>query len=167
LNGELIHLSYQRLSPSTRSHVVVELPNVSTFIDWQRPSPAHRPYRAAFMTCSCSTLRPILTTPESFYGSPVHNPCPALTPDSAINHTCLAVDGRKSCTNPPRPPTQSISPTLITSTSSKHSCLHIHIIDCVHRSLYTTRLGSIASSTSAPWANIINIPGLTGLVLPH
>jgi hypothetical protein len=36
LDGELVHLGYQRSSPSMRSHVVVELPNLSTIINWRQ-----------------------------------------------------------------------------------------------------------------------------------
>jgi hypothetical protein len=67
--------------------------------------------------------------------------------NSAINHTCLAVDGRKSCTNPLDNTHYPSALLFNTTTSSTHHCIHIHFIDCVHSSLRTAALGSIASTT--------------------
>lgn len=62
--------------------------------------------------------------------------------ESAINYTCLAVDGRESCTNtPPRPPTRSVSPTPHHLDVVHTSIVFIHITDPVHLSLVTFEIG--------------------------
>jgi hypothetical protein len=153
-----------------RSHVVVDLPDLSTIINWQRDTPTHRygsHLKSRIVTCiyCSSTLCPSLTAPESFYGTPIHNPCLALTRDSAIiiNHTCLAVDVRNSCTIPRYHPLDQSALLSNTTTSTIHHCT-----ECVHLSLYITRLGSTASSTSnIPGPSLPNIPCIKRTVLPH
>lgn len=88
--------------------------------------------------------------------------------NSAINHTCLAVDGRKSCTNPLDNTHYPSALLFNTTTSSTHHCIHIHFIDCVHSSLRTAALGSIASTTRHFLGVVCQKnPGIDGIVLPH
>ena len=73
---------------------------------------------------------------------------PALTGRSAINYTCFAVDGRKSCTTPLDHPLEQSALLFNTTTSSTHQSFTDTSPTCVHFSLYTTGLGSIASTAS-------------------
>jgi hypothetical protein len=165
-NDELIVVAPLRSSPKMRSHVLVDMPNLSTISIGASEDIMESHLKSRIMTCICPTSCPISTAPESLYGSPIHNPCPALAIDSAINHTCLAVDGRNVLHKPLDPP-------LIQSALLQHhdvvhtSHLDIHFIDECFFPVHWT-LGSIASSSS-PLLGLRHHhhPGIHGTVLPH
>jgi hypothetical protein len=78
-NDELILVAPLRSSPKMRSHVLVDMPNLSTISIGASEDIMESHLKSRIMTCICPTSCPISTAPESLYGSPIHNPCPALT----------------------------------------------------------------------------------------